>query len=154
MSETGNGSHPVLVYNRIAHNQRKTWMLVAASILALLPFVATLSWLLSIGVVGRVRSESRATRSVIRSDQRLLRRMEANGTRGEYSQWLERDIEDRKAQLAKSEEEDWQLTVKLMPVFAGGLMAAMGILFWGIVSSPTSKLLVQVGAMPATDKEG
>jgi heat shock protein HtpX len=154
MSETGNGSHPVLVYNRIARNRRKTWMLVAASVLALLPFVASLSYLLSIGVVGRVRSESRSTRSIIRSDQKLLKRMEAAGTRGEYSQWLERDIEDRKAQLARSEEEDWQLTLKLLPVFSGGLMAAMGILFWGIISSPTSKLLVQVGAMPATDKEG
>jgi len=154
MSGMEGGSNPTLVYNRIAHNRRKTWMLVAMSILALLPFVAGLSWGLSATVVWRARGESRSARAMVRYDERALRRLALEGgVRSEYNQWLERDLEERKARLAELAQGDWDLTMKLVPVFAGALMAAMGILFWGIASSPTSKLLVQAGAMPATEAE-
>src|ERR1039457_1216106 len=35
---------PVLVYNRIAANRRKTWLLVAIAIAAIVPFVAAASY--------------------------------------------------------------------------------------------------------------
>src|SRR6058998_3315416 len=40
-----------------------------------------------------------------------------------------------------------------MPVIGCGLIAVLGVLFWGIASSPTSKLLVQAGARPAGEEE-
>jgi heat shock protein HtpX len=153
MSLLGSGSQPVLVYDRIACNRRHTWMLVAMSVATLAPFVLAISYLLSSAVVWRVRSESRSTRSMVRYDQRLLKRFEKEETRSAWNQWLERDLEQRKAKLAQLEQGDYELLIKLMPVFAGGLLAAMGILFWGISSSPTSKLLVQAGAQPAGESE-
>ena len=74
MSAAGSGAHPTLVYNRIAHNRHNTWMLVAASVLALLPFVGALSFLLSAGVVSQVRRESRNEHAMVRSYERTLRR--------------------------------------------------------------------------------
>jgi heat shock protein HtpX len=38
---------------------------------------------------------------------------------------------------------------KLTLVFAGGVSALLGILFWGLASSPTSRLLTMLGARPA-----
>ncbi|HJZ97333.1 MAG TPA: M48 family metalloprotease, partial [Candidatus Solibacter sp.] len=153
MSAMGGDGRPVLVYRRIAHNRRKTWMLVAMSLLTLAPFVLGLTYGLSKIIVARVRAQSARERAMIRSDQRLLRRSAAEGTRTEWDQWIERDIENRKARLAQLEEGDWDLMLKLMPVFGGAIMAAMGVLFWGIASSPTAKLLVQAGAVPAGENE-
>jgi heat shock protein HtpX len=147
------GSHPVLVYDRIALNRRKTWLLVGMSLATFAPFVLSLSYLLAAGVVGRVRTESRSTRAMIRYDERLLKRSAADGTRTEWDQWIERDLEDRKARLAVLAAGDWDLMLKLMPVFGMALIASMGILIWGIAASPTSKLLVQAGAQPATESE-
>ena len=91
MSGLEGGAHPVLVYNRIAHNKHNTWMLVAASVLALLPFVGSLSYLFASGVVWRVRSESRNEHAIVRSYERTLRRSAKEGVRTEWDQWLERD---------------------------------------------------------------
>jgi heat shock protein HtpX len=153
MFATGSGSHPVLVYNRIARNRRRTWFLVAASLLALAPFVGSLSYVFSKAIVLRVRPESRRERALVRSYERMLKRSAAEGTRTEWDQWMERSLEEQKAKVAALEAGDWDLMVKLMPVFGCALVAAMGILFWGIASSPTSKLLVQVGAQPAGEPE-
>src|SRR6266496_1992079 len=118
MSAMGSGSQPVLVYNRIEHNRRKTWLLVAMSVMTLAPFVVSLSYLMSSMVVWRVRSETRHTRAVVRTDRRHLQRVEAERTRTEWDQWVERDLEQRQAALVKMEAADRELTLKLMPVFA------------------------------------
>jgi heat shock protein HtpX len=144
----------VLVYHRIARNRRKTWLLVALSVATLLPFVVGLSYGFSKIFVSRVRVQSSRDRARIRTDERLLRRHVAEGyERSEWDQWLERDIAERKARLATAEEGDNDLLMKLMAVFGFALTAAMGVLFWGIASSPTAKLLVQAGAVPATENE-
>lgn len=154
MSVAAGGSQPVLVYRRIAHNRRSTWVLVGFSVAVLAPFILGISLLLSAGVTSRVRPETRRTRSMVLGDQRMLRRLRAAGVESEWSQAIERDLEERKAQLARMREEDWALTMRLLPAFSGALIAILGIVFWGIASSPTSKLLVQAGARPATDAEG
>src|SRR5215469_596033 len=141
MSTLGGGSQPVLVYNRIANNRRNTWFLVAASVLALLPFVACLSYAFSAVVVRQVRTQSRSQRAMVRSYERTLKRADATEhVRSEWDQWIEIDLRRQKAKLAELEAGDLDLTLTLMPVFAGALLASMGILFWGIASSPTSKL--------------
>src|SRR5436309_1455468 len=152
MSAFAGAPEPVLVYGRIARNRHKTWMLVAFSVLALAPFVLGISYLMSAGVVWRVHTESRHTRAAIRTDRSILKRFESQ-TRDEFTQSIERDLEERRVHLAKLQAGDWELTLKLMPVFGVALIATMGILFWGIASSPTSKLLVQAGARPAGDAE-
>src|SRR5206468_7899887 len=66
---------------------------------------------------------------------------------------IEAEIETRRAGLAALDAENLSLKLKLMTVIALGLLAALGILFWGIASSPTSKLLMQAGARPADEDE-
>src|SRR5439155_1138451 len=132
------GSHPVLVYNRIAHNRRKTWVLVGMSVAALAPFVLSLSYLLSAVVVRQVRGETRQMRAAVVSDRRIVKRLESSEPRTEWEQWVERDLEEKKEALAKLEAADWELMLKLMLVFGAASIAAMGILFWGISASPTS----------------
>ena len=66
---------------------------------------------------------------------------------------LQQEVEKQRVLAASLEHENTMLRMKLMPVIAGGLLAAMGVLFWGIASSPTSRLLAQAGARPAGDAE-
>jgi heat shock protein HtpX len=89
-------------------------------------------------------------RSRVRQEEAYLRNLRATGQpRTEWDIELERDIADRREQAAKLETENMGLRMKLMPVIVAGLLAALGILFSGIASSPTSRLLVQAGAQPA-----
>ena len=152
MSDLASVPAPVLVYNRIDRNRHKTWMLIALSAAAVLPFILGISLLMSAGVVWRVRSQTRQTRSMIRFDQGVLKRLN-DGPRTEWTQQFELDLEARRAALVRMEAEDRALTMKLLPVFACALLAAMGLVFWAIASEPTSKLLVQAGANPAGDAE-
>jgi heat shock protein HtpX len=152
MADPTGGQGPVLVYGRIARNRRKTVLLVACSILALAPFVFGTAYLVAGSIVWRVHSQTRQQYARVRADQAILRSME-DQTRTEWTQYMERRLEDNQALLAKAREADRQLLWGLMPVMACGMIAALGILFWGIASSPTSKLLVQVGAQPADDRD-
>src|SRR5215471_18976018 len=152
MSDLASVPAPVLVYNRIDRNRHKTWMLIALTAAAVLPFILGISLLMSAGVVWRVRSQTRQTRSMIRFDQGVLMRLN-DGPRTEWTQQFELDLEARRAALVRMEAEDKALTLKLLPVFACALLAAMGLVFWAIASEPTSKLLVQAGANPAGDAE-
>src|SRR5215469_12815242 len=152
MSDLASVPAPVLVYNRIDRNRHKTWMLIAFSAAAVLPFILGISLLMSAGVVWRVRSQTRQTRSMIRFDQAALEQLN-EGPRTEWTQHFELDLEARRAALVRMEAEDKALTLKLLPVFACALLAAMALVFWAIASEPTSKLLVQAGANPAGDAE-
>jgi heat shock protein HtpX len=153
MPEVAGGGQPALVYHRIAHNRRRTAVLVLFTLAALAPFVLGISYMAARVVVSRVRAQSSRERSRLRSEERLLRRLGALGERSEWTQYMERDLEERRARLARLQDGDWELTRNLMPVFAGALIASLGILFWGIASSPTSRLLDQAGARPAGDSE-
>src|ERR1043166_537624 len=93
MSATADAPQPVLVYRRIDHNRRKTLVLIAFSVLTLLPFVLGVSFMLASGVTWWVRSETRHTRSAVRADLRLLRRLEQSETRSALNEYLERDLE-------------------------------------------------------------
>jgi heat shock protein HtpX len=149
-----NAAQPVLVYDRIAHNRRKTWLLVACAILALAPFILGISYAIAASIVVRVSPEARTTRAAVRQEEAMLKRLRAAGeTRTEWEAELENRIAEQREKAESLQAENEALRWKLMPVAAFGLMAAMGILFWGMVSSPTSKLLVQAGAQAAGDRE-
>lgn len=142
---------PVLVYNRIAHNRRKTWFLASLAIAAVIPFILGISFIVSAGVVARVSPHTRSNRSQIRWEEDYLRN--APDTSSDVRAVLERRLEEQRKALAGQQEADSVLRIELMCVVAVGLVVVMGILFWGIASSPTSKLLVQAGAQPAGDRE-
>jgi heat shock protein HtpX len=141
---------PVLIYNRIDGNRYRTWLLVSLVGLVLIPFVAGISYTVSAVLVWRIRSETRHTRAAIRADVGILRELEGS-TRTEWNQRIEADLERKRQKLEKLEASDRALTLRIMPVFGCGLIAVLVMLFWGIASSPTSKLLVQAGAHPAGD---
>jgi heat shock protein HtpX len=150
----GTAVQPVLVYDRIAHNRRKTWLLVACAIAALAPFILGISYAIAASIVVRVSPGARSARAAARQEEQMLKQLRAAGQeRTEFDLELENGIAEQRANAEKLEAENEALRWKLMPVAAAGLMAAMGILFWGMASSPTSKLLVQAGAQPAGDRE-
>jgi heat shock protein HtpX len=154
MTPTERLAEPVLVYDRIARNRHKTWFLVACAVAALAPFVLGIGYVAAASIVVRVAPEARTMRSRIRQEEAFLRNLRASGQpRTEWDIELERNIADQREQAAKLETDNMALRMKLTPVMVLGLLAALGILFWGIASSPTSRLLVQAGAQPAGSGE-
>jgi Zn-dependent protease with chaperone function len=139
-------NQPVLVYRRIAANQRKAWLLIALTVLSVLPFVLGISYAASAFVAAQVNSNVRRERIILGRKQNFLRRLPA---RMDWSIAKEESIQRRLEALDQKAKENRALLLELMPVFAGGAIAGMGILFWGIASSPTSTLLARAGARPA-----
>lgn len=142
---------PVLVYNRIAQNRRKTWLLAALAVAAVVPFILGISFIVSVGVVSRVSPHTRASRSEIRWEEEYLRN--APEVSSDARAAFERRLEKQRKALEGQRAADSVLLIELMCVVSVGLVVIMGILFWGIASSPTSKLLVQAGAQPAGEQE-
>jgi heat shock protein HtpX len=91
-------------YDRVARNRRRICLLAAVAVLALIPFVAAVSFGLTAAVLPAFRPEV-------------------------------------------AHYDDFRL--KLTVVFAGAVTALLGVLFWGMASSPTSRLLMMLGARPA-----
>ncbi len=147
---------PVLVYTRIAQNRRKTLLLVALSVVALVPFVVGISYLVSFGIVRQVSPSPKATRARIDREEAYLDQIRPQipaGQREEFEARFESRIRRQRAELAQREAEDPALLLKLMLVIGAAVAAALGLLFWGIARSPTAKLLVEAGAQPAGSGE-
>jgi heat shock protein HtpX len=145
---------PVLVYDRIAHNRRKTWLLVALAVSALAPFVWGISYAVALGVVARASPEARRARQAAASEAYMLKQEQASGReRTGFDVELENALARHRAEAERLEQENRSLRYMIMPVVAAGLIAALGVLFWGIASSPTSQLLTQAGARPAGKEE-
>jgi heat shock protein HtpX len=140
-------SQPVLVYNRIAQNRRTTWLLASLAVAAVIPFVLGISFLVSMGVIARVSPHISNTRAEIRWEENYLN--SESDISPETRAAFERRLAEQRQGLKGHRSEDSVLFIELVSVFSAALMVVLGILFWGIASSPTSKLLVQVGARPA-----
>ena len=150
MTPGGQPDSPVLVYDRIANNRRKTWLLVACAVLALAPFVLGISYGFAAMVVAQISPEARSMRATVRQERQWLKSIrQAEVERTEWEADLEQRLAAHVAEAERLEGENRSLRMKLMPVVAAALIAALGVLFWGIASSPTSRLLVQAGANPA-----
>ncbi len=104
-------TEPVLVYNRIAQNHRKTVLLVAMAVASIAPFVLAFSYGFALSIVYRLAGGH----GIHPADQPV----------------------------------DHGLMARLMVVFALGLIGVLGLLFWGIASSPVAKILAFAGARPA-----
>jgi heat shock protein HtpX len=148
---------PVLVYTRIAQNRRKTMLLVAFSVVALVPFIVGISYGISFGIMRQVSPSTKPMHRRIDREEAYLREMRSqipDEDRQEYDAQVESHIAKERADLAKREAaEDPNLMLKLMLVVGAALTAALVLLFWGIAKSPTAKLLSEAGAWPAGSDE-
>jgi heat shock protein HtpX len=146
-------TQPVLVYNRIAQNRRKTVLLVAVSILVLVPFIVAISYLVSYGIVRRVSPPTTSAHQRLDREEAYYREMRSEVSadyRAEYDARVDRLLAKRRAELAaKDAAEDPNLLLKMMLLIGTGVTAALGLFFWAIAKSPTSKLLNEAGALPA-----
>jgi Zn-dependent protease with chaperone function len=144
-------NQPVLVYNRIAQNQRRTVLLVAISMIALVPFVVGVSYLVSRAIVSQVSpaGDMRLRLSQDEADGRAV----LPGTAEEDLAWFDARYGNRirreQADLARQEAEDIPLLLQMMLTIGAAVTAVLGLLFWAIAKSPTAKLLSQAGAWPA-----
>jgi len=151
---TPQATQPVLVYTRIAYNSRKTWLLVAFAIASIIPFVLAVSY----GVSTFVMSEVGGREHYYRVRDIRMHKHFADATQGnaEYSSFSD---EMRAKEMALRREDaselmvDRDIQLKLIGVVSLALLAVLGLLFWGISSSPTSKVLALTGARPADAPE-
>jgi heat shock protein HtpX len=141
----------VLVYHRIAHNRRNTWLLASLAIAAVFPFILGISLIVSAVVVARVGPHTHADRLEIRWEENYLQN--STDVPQDIRAAIERKLERQRKTLKADETTDSTLLIELTCVVSVGLIVILGILFWGIASSPTSKLLVQVGALPAGERD-
>jgi hypothetical protein len=68
---------PVLVYTRIAQNRRKTVLLAAFLVIALVPLVIGTSYLVSSGITSQVRPSSKSARERIDWEEGYYRSLRA-----------------------------------------------------------------------------
>ncbi len=147
-------SQPVLVYTRIARNRRKTWLLVAFAIASIIPFVLSVSFGISAFIVSEVGGRSHASRVQSIRMHKTLADMAVNmdGSTGFADEMRMKELE-----LRREDERELAVDARMMEQMVAavslGLLAVLGILFWGIASSPTSKVLSLTGARPAGTNE-
>ena len=142
----------VLVYTRIAQNRWKTWLLVAFAIASIVPFVLAISYAGSTIIVGEMFGRAHLER---------LREIEMHKQMADLSLQVEGSYTDeirmREINLRREDERevalDRQIHLKLIGLIAAALLAMLALLFWGIASSPTSKILALTGARPADTPE-
>jgi heat shock protein HtpX len=138
----------VPVYNRIAKNRRKTWLLVALAIASIVPFVASASY----GATHLVFSffVHRTHLSAAQQQQALDR---IDRYPAEYREQVRAQFERRMAvdRLVRGQQDtdDDRLRFQVMVLVSAALLAVLGLLFWALASSPTSSLLTMCGARPA-----
>jgi len=156
MTPTQPITQPVLVYNRIAQNRRRTVLLVGLSIAALIPFIVGISFGVTFAIMRQLGpSPSRARAQIAREEAyyKQLRAQLGDDYRDEFDAAIEKRIRKERADLARREAEDGPLRVELMLVVGAAVTAMLALLFWGIFKSPTSKLLNEAGAFPAGNTE-
>ncbi len=145
------GTRPVLVYNRVAQNRRKTVLLVALALLAIVPFVLGISYAFSHVMVSELgaRPDYYDIQWQVYKDYHDR----GPGLYGGPDEW-HREIERRyRAEGERLAGYNHQLGWVSFGVTSGALMVVLGLLFWAITSSPTSKLLALAGARPASERE-
>jgi len=161
---------PVLVYTRIAQNRRGTLLLVAFSVIALVPFVVGVSYLASGGIVSQVRAFMQVSHARTRARLDSLEALSAiapgsGDPRVAYLETLRAEfpaaerqafdtdlagyLRQRRAALVLQEAELPRMLLELMLLISTAVTALLGLLFWAIAKSPTAKLLSAAGAWPA-----
>jgi len=151
-------SQPVLVYDRIAQNRRKTVILVALAIALTVPFIGAVSFGVSEFLVAQFGPRTDIGRTRENAMRRALsRRRESGRPDTEFTRELDNQLEAEtwkmRVQREKDEEAIARFRMQMMTVVAGGFTALLGLLFWTVASSSTSKVLTMCGARPAGASE-
>jgi heat shock protein HtpX len=131
------------VYERIAQNRHKAWWVVILAILALVPFVAAVSY----GAAAVVVHTQRFVLELDRDEKYLQKNP------FEYREQFEQRPDDFRKRYEAEREADQRLTIEVRYAAAVAVSASLCILLWGMASSPVSKFLTQVGAQPAGERE-
>jgi heat shock protein HtpX len=146
-------TQPVLVYTRIAQNRRKTLLLVAFAIASIIPFVLAVSYGVSFFIVSEVGG--RAHNSRLQSIK--MHKDLADMTQGFDGSSISDEMRMKEIELRREDERelatDRRIFLQIMSAVAAGLIGVLGLLFWGISSSPTAKVLALTGARPADAPE-
>jgi heat shock protein HtpX len=148
---------PVLVYNRIEQNHRKTILLVIVAVLLTIPFVLGMSFAVAEGITWQASRQSHLNRF----HELRMRRLQAGYDDIAHHRVSPRDLRksmdrDLRADLRAANEytgDEKTMRLEILLVLTAGLLAVLGLLVWGFASSPTSKLLVMCGARPAGNEE-
>ena len=140
-------TQPVLVYNRIAQNQRKTLILVAVAVLSILPFVAALSYGFSAWFVAQFDRHHTTAANEIRMERSLA------GVPDEYRAEVLEQVHRERLAHDREAAEDRAVRTRVTAIVACGLLGVLGLLFWGIASSPVSRVLAMSGARPSGSAE-
>jgi len=145
---------PSPVYNRIAQNRRQTFVLMVLAIALALPFVAALSYGVSEVIIAQTSLRARLTQSSAASMERELARHRASGysataAGAREDRQLELRLRKTQAEMAEDEEALGSLRLRIMAIVAAGVSTLLGLLFWSVSSSPTSRILSMCGARPA-----
>jgi heat shock protein HtpX len=152
---TASPAQSVLVYDRIFQNRVKTGILLLIAVLSILPFVAAISY----GGSAFITSYF-GPRRPVGIDPALLReltihRRGALATDQDRSMELEvlNQLETINRRSQKDRGDYWKFRLRAMALVAAGLTAILGLLFWGLVASPTSQMLSMCDARPAGPSE-
>lgn len=144
----------VLVYTRIEENRRKTWLLVAFAIASIIPFVLAVSYGAATIIMAEVGGRAHASRAQSIKLHKELADLTANLAEGSsFSDEMRRKELELRREDEREVALDREIRLQMMGAVSASLVAVLGILFWGIASSPTSKVLALTGARPADTPE-
>ncbi len=158
MSPLPSASQPVLVYDRIAQNRRKTVVLLVLAVALTLPFIAAVSFSVSEFLVAQFGPRPRLSHMDEASLRQDLARHGNSGTsETAFSHDIYRRLEvhaaEMREQRQREDEAIARFRLQTMVVVAAGVTALLALLFWTVASSPTSKVLTMCGARPAGSSE-
>jgi heat shock protein HtpX len=153
-------SQAVIVYNRIAQNHRRTLLLVVFAIASVVPFVLAASWGFSELVVSHAGGHSHMSlaqetrlRDALNSYHSEIQGQVHYQFDSEVEREWRRELDELRAAREGENAVNKKLRLVSIAVMSGGLLAVLTLLFWGLSSSPTSRVLSLCGARPAGSAE-
>lgn len=160
-------AQPSFQFSRIERNRQAYVLAVILLVAAVAPLVMVTGYGAAMVVVRLAGSHTSYLVGQVRSEERYLRRLRtppageeldwlAPKTSAYSSEWMREIVTQRaaalarsRAELARSQASDRGLLGRLLPATIGGLAAILALLYWGTCSSPTTRLVANIGALPA-----
>lgn len=136
-----------LVSGRNGRNRRKAWMVIAMAAVSMAPFILGVAYLVGSSAASRLTPDVREARVRISQEEADLQASRTAGVRHpEWEAAQEQRIVQHRAETVRWEQDGASLRVRLVPVTAAALAAALALLFWRIAAAPASRLLEGTGA--------
>ena len=145
----------VPVYSRISQNRRRSVVLAALAVALLIPSVAGAGYLCAHGLVLAV--------NVVGAEKYLLRQLSEGQTDDQRLvvsfvptlKWMAAMLvsENLSLEVARREAAQHRTILAITPVTTVGVAAVLGLFFWAIAASSTTKLLALCGCRPPRPDE-